>query len=70
MYRSRDAERTEQHCDYGTYLLFDLELVNLNGGNLVVSCHRRKHLQEMFHVYLNKFENAVTHLFLVILGNN
>ena len=23
-----------------------------------------------FMVYLNKFENAVTHLFLVILGNN
>ena len=29
-----------------------------------------KHLQEVFHVYLNKFENAVTHLFLVILGNS
>ena len=28
------------------------------------------YLQEVFHVYLNKFENAVTHLFLVILGNN
>ena len=27
-------------------------------------------LQEVFHVYLNKFENAVTNLFLVILGNN
>ena len=27
-------------------------------------------VQEVFHVYLNKFENAVTHLFLVILGNN
>ena len=27
-------------------------------------------IQEVFHVYLNKFENAVTHLFLVILGNN
>ena len=27
-------------------------------------------LQEVFHVYLNKFENAVTHLFLVIFGNN
>ena len=23
-------------------------------------------VQEVFHVYLNKFENAVTHLFLVI----
>ena len=27
-------------------------------------------IQEVFHVYLNKFENAVTHLFLVILGYN
>ena len=27
-------------------------------------------MQEVFHVYLNKFENAVTHLFLVIFGNN
>ena len=27
-------------------------------------------IQEVFHVYLNKFENAVTHLFLVIFGNN
>ena len=28
------------------------------------------YIQEMFHVYLNKFENVLTHLFLVILGNN
>ena len=27
-------------------------------------------IQEVFHVYLNKFENAVSHLFLVIFGNN
>ena len=27
-------------------------------------------LQEVFHVYLNKFENAITHLFLVTFGNN
>ena len=27
-------------------------------------------IQEVFHVYLTKFENAVPHLFLVILGNN
>ena len=27
-------------------------------------------LQEVFHVYLNKFENAVTNLFLVICGDN
>ena len=30
--------------------------------------HGRIH--EVFHVYLNKFENAVTHLIFVILGNN
>ena len=27
-------------------------------------------IHEVFHVCLNKFENAVTHLFLVIFGNN
>ena len=27
-------------------------------------------VQEVFHVYLNKFENAVSQLFLVIFGNN
>ena len=27
-------------------------------------------IQEVFHVYLNKFENSVTHLFLVIFSNN
>ena len=27
-------------------------------------------LQEVFHVYLNKFENAAAHLFLIIFGNN
>ena len=26
-------------------------------------------VHEVFHVYLNKFENAVTHLFLVTFGN-
>ena len=31
---------------------------------------RKNNIQEVFHVYLNKFENAVIHLFLVILGNN
>ena len=27
-------------------------------------------IKEVFHIYLNNFENVVTHLFLVILGNN
>ena len=30
----------------------------------------KNEVQEVFYVYLNKFENAVSHLFLVILGNN
>ena len=29
-----------------------------------------QHIQEVFHVYLNTFENALTNLFLVILANN
>ena len=32
--------------------------------------HKHWEQQEMFHVYLNKFENVVTHLILVIFGNN
>ena len=31
---------------------------------------KQVYLQEVFHVYLNKFENAVTHLFLAIFYNN
>ena len=27
-------------------------------------------IQEVFYVYLNRFENAFTHLFLVIYNNN
>ena len=27
-------------------------------------------IQEVFHVYLNKFEIAVSHLFLIIFSNN
>ena len=27
-------------------------------------------IKEVFHVYLNKFEIAVSHLFLIIFGNN
>ena len=36
----------------------------------VLILSRGCHLQEVFHVYLNKFENAVTDLFPVIFGNN
>ena len=27
-------------------------------------------IQEVFHVYLNKFESAVSHLFLIIISND
>ena len=27
-------------------------------------------IQEVFHVYLNTFEIAISHLFLIIFGNN
>ena len=33
-------------------------------------CNLRIILQEVFHVYLNKFEIAVSHLFLIIFINN
>ena len=32
--------------------------------------HNLKGLQEVFHVYLNKIEIAVSHLFLIIFSNN
>ena len=35
-----------------------------------ISQSANQYIQEVFHVNLNKFENAVTHLFLLILGNN
>ena len=31
---------------------------------------RQDLIQEVFHVYLNKFENVVSHLFLIIFSNN
>ena len=34
------------------------------------SCSMIVHTQEVFHVYLNKFEIAVSHLFLIIFSNN
>ena len=39
-------------------------------SNQMEECYTKGIIQEVFHVYLNKFENAVTHLFLVIFGNN
>ena len=44
-------------------------LLLANATIIEISCTVR-YIQEVFHVYLNKFENAVTHLFLLILGNN
>ena len=39
-------------------------------GTAAIKCVSLRYLQEVFHVYLNKFENVVTNLFLVIFGNN
>ena len=49
-------------------------LTNYQGSALVVSDKKIfshfPNVQEVFHVYLNKFENVVTHLFLILLGYN
>ena len=37
---------------------------------MVMNRQKRLLLQEVFHVYLNKFEDVVTHSFLAILGSN
>ena len=39
-------------------------------ANRILNNVKINDIQEMFHVYLNKFENAVSHLFVVILGSN
>ena len=44
-----------------------------NGANHIQSrCQMRfqDDIQELFHVYLNKIEIAVSHLFLLIFSNN
>ena len=38
-------------------------------GTGIAKCDQGRYLQEVFYVYLNKFENAVSHLFLIIFGN-
>ena len=45
---------------YGNMIRYDPTLVNLISNFFVI--------QEVFHVYLNTFKNAATHLFLVIFG--
>ena len=47
---------------YMKHLKFKLILLFLQGRTF----HVFKYIQEVFHVYFNKFEIAVTHLFLVI----
>ena len=39
-------------------------------NNKIPMWRPRRALQEVFHLYLNKFEKAITHLFPVIFGNN
>ena len=41
----------------------------LMGGKESNQTNTHPTVQEVFHVYLNKFENVVTHLYLVIFGN-
>ena len=48
----------------------DINMLTMMCTKLCTVKTDKKDVQEVFHVYLNKFENAVTHLFLVILGNN
>ena len=47
-----------------------LELLNCQSVLKYMLRYCKLFVQEVFHVYLNKFENTVTHLFLVMLGNN
>ena len=46
-----------------------IKIVKNSGPYIQLHIHIAN-IQEVFHVYLNKFENAVTHLFLVIFGND
>ena len=46
-------------CDTIFYALYDSGMVAQGGF-----------IQEVFHVYLNKFEMAVSHLFLIIICND
>ena len=50
-------------------MLISCMLAVNNSMHIIMYC-RSPGIQEVFHVYLNKFENAITHLFLVIFGNN
>ena len=45
-------------------------MVSLEGSQVIIFHFVAFHLQEVFHVYLNKFEIAVTNLFLIIFCNN
>ena len=53
-------------CKYFFVLIvFPIHIDTIRVEPSIIQC-----IQDLFHVYLNKFENAVTHLFLVIFGNN
>ena len=45
------------------------KIINVRNFLKYIICCKNQNLQEVVHIYLNKFENAVTHLFLVILDN-
>ena len=48
------------------FWIYDAQLSIIISGQSITIALTRLCLQEVFHVYLNKFENVVTHLFLVI----
>ena len=52
------------------YDISDLTLVDLTCNFFVLCTNMKVYLQEVFRVYLNKLENVVSFLFLVIFGNN
>ena len=58
----------DQHCGthFNLFFFFIMSLV-IKILTRILQMHK---IQEVFHVYLNKFEIAVSHLFLIIFINN
>ena len=75
---SRNTELEDRKQRELNIIIFNLEWFNHENGennkkrdeNDVRRISSSLAIQEVFHVYLNKFEIAISHLFLIILGNN
>ena len=75
---SRNTELEDRKQRGLNIIIFNLEWHNHDNGennkkrdeNDVRRILSSLSIQEVFHVYLNKFEIAISHLFLIILGNN